>query len=261
MTRAIHRREFLAGMSLLAGASLAARAEAFALWTSGKPPVDVFAAQKAGSLQIKFIPKNAMEGMLQLTNATKQPLDVELPMGFAGAPVLAQFQPGGQGPGQAQGQSVGVGFGQRNQNNGPGNQNNNAFFMSIPPEKTTKLDVELLCLEHGKPNPRPAMAYEIKPIEEYTPRALVREFVRRFAAGFFAHGAAQAAAWHLANDMSWSELAALRVKRYATVVTPEPPKVFTLQELKLAQEIVERVAKAVDEAKKSQSSQSSQSAG
>lgn len=252
MSHPIERRAFLSGLSSLAAAGVAGfspRSEACAPYDIFQTPVSIFAASKSGDVKLSFVPRDATEGKLYVRNLTKRPLNVELPMGFAGMPVLAQFGNGnGNGNGQAQGQTVAGGFGQRNANgNGNGNGNGNNFFMNIAPEKVDKLDLELLCLEYGKPDPRPAMAYEIKPIEAYTARKELLEFVRQFAQGGFLHGPAQAAAWHFANDMSWGELAALKVKRYATVYTPQAPTVFNANELSEARKIVDRVVAAVKE--------------
>ena len=246
MSHSIERRAFLTGLSSLAAAGVAGfapRADACYCYHAFDRPVSIFAASTAGEVKLSFVPRDVTEGKLYVRNLTKRPLNVELPMGLAGMPVLAQFGNGNaNGNGQAQGQTVAGGFGQRNAN---GNGNGNNFFMNIAPEKVGKVDLELLCLEYGKPDPRPAMAYEIKPIEAYTARKELLEFVRQFAQGSFLHGPAQAAAWHFANDMSWGELAALKVKRYATVYTPQAPTVFNDIELSEARKIVDRVVAAV----------------
>ncbi|OHB79919.1 MAG: hypothetical protein A2V98_23200 [Planctomycetes bacterium RBG_16_64_12] len=84
--------------------------------------------------------------------------------------------------------------------------------MNVPPEKVGKLKITTVCLEHGKREPRPAVPYEIKPIEEFTDRAEVHEVCRMLGNGMMPQRAAQVAAWHLANDMSWQELAAKELR-------------------------------------------------
>jgi len=84
-------------------------------------------------------------------------------------------------------------------------------MMNVPPEKVGKLKVPTVCLEHGKDEPRPKVPYEIKPIAEFTDRAEVHEICRMVGNGMNQR-VAQAAAWHLANDMSWRELAGKQLR-------------------------------------------------
>jgi len=85
-------------------------------------------------------------------------------------------------------------------------------MMNVPPEKVGKMKVTTVCLEHGKPEPRAAMKYEIKPIEEFTDRPAVHELCRMLGSGRISQRAAQVAAWHLNNDMSLQQLAAKRIE-------------------------------------------------
>jgi len=81
-------------------------------------------------------------------------------------------------------------------------------FFNVAPEKVGQVKVGLLCLEHGKKDPRPGVAYEIKPITALTSDPAVHELLKQFANDKYNQRAAQAAAWHLNNKMSWEELAA-----------------------------------------------------
>jgi len=112
----------------------------------------------------------------------------------------------------------------RNNNNSGGNQGigggggmmggggMGGGFMNVPPEKVGKLKITTVCLEHGKKEPRAAIPYEIRPIESFTDRAEVHELLRMLGSGRISQRAAQVAAWHLNNDMSFEELAAKQVK-------------------------------------------------
>jgi len=156
-------------------------------------PVDLFQAIDAGQIDAKFIPKDSTQAQVLIANRTKKPLSVRLPEAFAGMPLLKQVGGGGGG------QSVGGGF--------AGGGGGGGFF-NVPAEKTVKLKVACVCLEHGKAEPRPAMPYEIRPISEATTEPAVAELCKLLGAGRVDQRAAQAAAWHLANDMSWQQLAA-----------------------------------------------------
>jgi hypothetical protein len=52
------------------------------------------------------------------------------------------------------------------------------------------------------------MSYELRPISDMTEKPAVAELCKLLGAGQIDQRAAQAAAWHLANEMSWQELAA-----------------------------------------------------
>ena len=181
--------------------------------------VDLFQAMKDGTVAVKYIPENANAANLLIENKTKQPLNVKLPDAFAGVPVLAQFGGGGGqggggqgGGGQAQGGGGGGGMG--------GGQGGGMF--NVAPEKVGQLKLATVCLEHGKPDPTPRMAYEIKPIETVTQKPAVIALLKEFGRGKLNHSAAQAAAWHLNNDMSWQELAGKKIisRKYASGSKP-----------------------------------------
>lgn len=158
-------------------------------------PVDLIDAIDAGQVDAKFIPKDSTQAQVMIANRTKKPLSVRLPEAFAGMPVLKQVGGGGGG------QSVGGGFGGGGAGGGGG-------FFNVPAEKTGKLKVSCVCLEHGKAEPRPAMTYEIRPIREANDDPAVAELCKLLGGGHVDQRAAQAGAWHLASDMSWQELAA-----------------------------------------------------
>ncbi len=151
--------------------------------------VDLFAAMESGDIEVKLIPKDSTTGNVLITNKTKKPLSIRLPDAFAGVPVAAQFGcPGGPGGG---------GFG----GGGGGG------FFNVAPEKVGKIKVVTVCLEHGKDDPNPRIPYELRPIETFTENQKLIEVVKMVARGELDQHSAQAAAWHLANDMSWQTLA------------------------------------------------------
>jgi hypothetical protein len=92
-----------------------------------------------------------------------------------------------------------------------GGGGNNAGFFNVAPEKTGKLTVPCVCLDHGKPDPTPRMAYKIVPGEEYVKQPAVIELLKVFGQGKINHAAVQAATWNMNNDLSWKELANKRI--------------------------------------------------
>ena len=79
--------------------------------------------------------------------------------------------------------------------------------MDYPADKTMQFKVPTVCLEHGKPEPRAAIPYEIRPLDEVTTNEAVRELLTTFGKRGMNQRVAQAAAWHLANGLSWEDLA------------------------------------------------------
>jgi hypothetical protein len=209
-------------------------------------PVDMFAAQKAGDLEVGLIPRDEKRVTLILTNKGDKPLTIRIPDAFAGAPVLAQIgQPVGfpnnnnNNNGRAP-QSVGIG--------GPGAQPfgmNNGFqqngfnapgFMSIPPGKTVKVRLPAVCLEYGKPTPYPHSPYTVVPLDTVTSAEGVKEVVASLGAGQSDQRLAQLAVWHLANGKSWDSLAALKVAKIGRRDIPE----YSPEELAAAQVLAEK---------------------
>jgi hypothetical protein len=182
--------------------------------------VEFFQAMEEGQVDVKFIAKSDRAARILITNKTQQPIDLQLPEAFAGVPVLAQIggggfggggrggAGGGFGGGGGGGQSVGGGFGGGGGGLGGGGLGGGGGVFSIPPEETAKINVPVVCLDHGLKNPSSANKYMIVPAEEHLDRPAVIELLKAFGRGELQHGAAQAAAWHLNSDLSWNELAA-----------------------------------------------------
>jgi hypothetical protein len=216
--------------------------------------VELFSGMKTGEIEVKFIPKDARSANVMIKNLTERPLSIVLPEAFAGLPVLAQFDDfggggggfggdmggGGLGGGGGGGQGMGGGFGGMGMGGGMGGFGGGGFggfgggMFNVAPEKVGKITVRTLCLEHGKDDPTPRMKYTIAPITSLSKDPRVAEVCKMVARGEVPQNAAQAAAWHLTDQLSWRELALKdRVRsRFGHV------KYFTPQELQLAMGIV-----------------------
>ncbi|MCO6455277.1 MAG: hypothetical protein J5I93_08245, partial [Pirellulaceae bacterium] len=112
---------------------------------------------------------------------------------------------GGQGLGGGFGGGGGLGGG--GFGGGGGGFGGGGGVFNIGPEKVGKVKVVTVCLEHGKDEPNPRMKYELKPIESFTDNGVVISLCKLVGTGRVDQQSAQAAAWHLANGMSWQELA------------------------------------------------------
>jgi len=86
-------------------------------------------------------------------------------------------------------------------------------FFNVGPEKVGKIKVNTVCLEHGKKEPNIRVAYTLIPLDSFTDKGDVIQLCKMLGRGEVAQNAAQAAAWHSANGMSWGELASkVRIK-------------------------------------------------
>lgn len=177
--------------------------------------VDMFQAMRAGQIEVKFIPKDAKQATVLIKNKTEKPLTIKLPEAFAAVPVLAQFDAGGLGASStttsSTTQALGGGWG-TGMMGGLGGMGMGGGMWNVPPEKIAQLKVPVVCLEHGKPDPRPAVPYQIKPLEEFTTTAGVREVLQALANGLVSQRVAQIAAWHLQNGLSFQELASKQLR-------------------------------------------------
>lgn len=198
--------------------------------------VEMFAAIESGDIEVRFIPKDAAAATVLIKNKTDKPLEIQLPEAFAGVPVLAQFFPGLCPPDDDDNgrQTVGGGFPGGMMMMGRG-------IFSVGPDKVRRVKVKTVCLEHSKANPNPRIKYEIVGIESFTKNSSVIELCKMLATGELSQNTAQAAAWHLANGLSWQSLAAKdRVRidriRYAK-------KFFTARELTRAKKAVKEAGR------------------
>jgi hypothetical protein len=218
--------------------------------------VELFKGIEEGMLEVKVVPKDAMGGTVFLQNNGDQPLTVEVPQAIVGVQVLKQFGGdmgdfGGGAAGDFGGTDSGAGGGAQAFGGGMGGMGGGMMggggyggggmggmgggFFSIPPEKVVKVPYQSVCLDHGKPEPRPTMTYQLVPVEKYTDNVALQELLARVGTGRIDPQAAQAAAWVLDDGMSWQELAAKKIKRAGGV--PDTPYFSPLQ-LRRAQEAV-----------------------
>lgn len=255
---------FVAPALLLAAPKKAPIAKGSAKLHPNAETVEMFAAMKSGDIDVQLIPKNAEEARVLVKNNTNKPLRIEMPAAFAGVPALAQFGGGGMGGGGMggggmggggnQGMGGGMGGGMMGGGMGGGGMGGGmgggGGFFNVAPEKVGQVKVGLLCLEHGKKDPRPGIPYEIKPITALTSNSAVHELLMQFANDKYNQRAAQAAAWHLNNNMSWQQLAA---KKIPHLNRPSEPY-FTRSELEAAMRIAEDAKSLAEQNKKSQPS-------
>ena len=192
--------------------------------------VELFQGMQDGVIETKIIVRNDHEARIFFTNKTKQPLAIQLPEAFAAVPALAQF--GGAGGGGQGGGGFGGGGGGGQQSTGGGlggGGGGGGGVFSIPPDETERIDVAVLCLDHGLRDPSSSKPYVMVPADQHIDRPEVIALLSAFGHGQLHHGAAQAAVWHLNNDLSWNFLAA---KQQGTRRNFNRPPYFSADEIR-----------------------------
>jgi hypothetical protein len=232
--------------------------------------VELFAAMEAGDVEVKLIPKDAKQGNVLITNKTDKPLKIQLPEAFAGVPALAQFGGGGFGGGGMGGmggggmggmgmggmggggnQGLGGGMGGMGGmgGGGMGGMGGGGFggggfgggFFNLAPEKTGKIKVTTVCLEHGKNDPNPRIPYKIVPLDKFNNDPKVYEVCAMLGRGEIDQASAQAAAWHFTDEMSFQELVAkIGVKHLNGSTEPFFAPQNVLRAVQIAQEAQRR---------------------
>ncbi|MFZ4733229.1 MAG: hypothetical protein ACOYK7_11885 [Pirellulales bacterium] len=214
----------------------------------------VLEAEAGGLVKVSYIPNDSRSAQIIVQNLSNKPLSLRLPNAFVGVPVLAQMGMGGMGGGGMGGGGGGFGGGgmQTSGGGGFGNQGMNGGggmggmgggmapggAFSIPPEKTKVIRVNTVCLEYGKHEPVSRVPYRMQALESFSTDPRLAQVLGTLGRGEIAQKVAQAAAWHLANGLSWEQLAAERIDR---IGRPDEAY-FQPAELLAAHQLVARIA-------------------
>lgn len=236
--------------------------------------VEMFAAMDAGALSVRVVAHDSKGGNMFFENLSGKPLTVNLPEAVTIVHVLKQFGGGGFGGGGGGlggqqggfggqqggfggGQSGGGGFGGQQGGFGGGGGigqqgGGGGGFFSIPPERVAQVPYQSVCLNYGKPDPSPRMTYKPVRLEEYTDDKVLQETLRIFGTGRLDQVAAQAAAWHLTDKLSWEKLSSLKEYTLPGVYTSQVPT-FSAAQLQTAQQLVHVAAQRAEERAKIES--------
>ena len=240
-------RSFTAALGLITLSLAAAVANARDAGTSSRQPAkrapvevhDVLDAEAAGLVTVKFIPNDSRSAQVLVTNKSGKPLTLRMPPAYAGVPVLGQMGPGGMGGGMGGmggmgGGMGGLGGGQAMGGGGMGGMGGMGGGMggmgggmggmgggmgmpggafSVPPEKTKVMRITTVCLEHGKKEPSSRMAYKLVALDTFSTDPKLAALITSLGRGEISQKVAQAATWHVANGLSWEELAAKKIDR------------------------------------------------
>lgn len=182
---------------------------------------DWFEAMDSGDLEVKIILRDSTRGNVLIKNTTDEELVVRLPATFAAIPVVGQFGGGGIGGGGGGLGGGGLGGGGGGQQAGGGGLGGGGGgglgggglggggggFQRIAPQKGRRLPVQIVCLEHGKKDPHPKIPYKMVPLEEFSGDQRIAAVCQKLGNGEVTQKTAQAASWHIMDNLSWQELA------------------------------------------------------
>lgn len=224
--------------------------------SSSTSAIDLFKAIDNGDLDVKIIPHDSTKAQVIVKNNTDQPLTVKLPDAFVATPVLAQQPANNNGFGGNNNRSTSSSSNNNNKNQsvggGMGGGGYGGGMFDIPPERVVKMQVPVVCLEYGKSEPNAHVPYKMEPADKYTSDGEVQAVCKLLGEGKLDQRAAQAAAWHVANHMSWDDLA--NMKTFPHFPQYSRPY-FSQSELHEAVVIVDQAIKLAD-AKKTDGSKS-----
>ncbi|MDO5581571.1 MAG: hypothetical protein Q4G69_10585 [Planctomycetia bacterium] len=238
--------------------------------------VGLFSAMEQGQVDVKLTLQNSKSCTIRIKNKGEKALRIEMPSTFAASPVLAQLglvdtynritnaaasdDRGGGGynafgagysPPNAGGsnyQSVGGGSGKSS--SGGGGKSGGAFF--IAPEKSVFEKVRIVCLEHGKKDPRPSVEYQIMPLDRFTKNKTTQVLCQMLGDPNVDHYSIQAAVWNEENNISFNELARKTTEEMGTNVKHS---YFTASQLQTGMNILTFAREKAKKLKKAENEQ------
>ena len=216
----------------------------------GAQEVDLFQAIADDQIEVGVIQGNMKGGKLFVKNKTDKPLTVRMPKAIGTRPVMGQDMGMGGGQNQLMGGNMGMG-GMGMGGMGMGGMGMGGM-MNVPAEEVQAVKFQSLCLEHGKPEPKASIPYEVCKIEECTQKPEVIAVVESLHN--LNQRSAQLAAWHLNNGVSVEELASETVLHVNGVRTTN----FSPEEVAQAVQII-RQARAYAAAHSAPAEESSSS--
>ena len=108
------------------------------------------------------------------------------------------------------------------------------------------LQFNSVCLEHGKPEPTSSSRYKLVPVSQVSQDPVLYELLTVVSTGKVDSQAAQAAAWHLTDNMSFQQLAAKSVTHLGG---QQPTPYFSLAQLQGAQQLLGLSTRKAEERK------------
>jgi hypothetical protein len=180
--------------------------------------VDLLGGRNAGDLDVVARGHGQDRVHLSIRNRSSHRLNVVIPPGLVAASTVGQ--PGGGAAGRLQ--SMGLGsvsnrdgaFGEFRGTTGPSGlqsiaARNEAIAsqVTVPMGETVELNLPGVCLNYGLPSPTPRNTFRLVDVNEYSSNPRVRRALRSLATYGTSHGVAQAAMWHVCNELPFETMA------------------------------------------------------
>jgi len=204
--------------------------------------VKLLEADRQGEIETRWIAFSSAEGRLIITNKTDKPLKVLVPSDMTAEHMVPAESKGG--PGRAQTLGIGPHAGKGYQQNGFFNDGPDAAFFYVPAGKSARADLPSVCLEYGRPDPSKNKRYVLRAVVAFTNPAPIVAFLKAWHAQRFSQNVAQAAAWRLADGLSWEKLASLRSIGVGPFAVGEP--MFPQRDLNAAKQVAEDATAEAD---------------
>lgn len=115
-----------------------------------------------------------------------------------------------------------------------------AAGLVVMPGKSRSVRVPTVCLQHGRPEPSQRVAYKLVTLESHSKDPRLAAVLEALARGEIPQKVAQAAAWHIANGLTWERLASEKIDHAGG--DPDEP-FFAGWELQAAFRVVEAATK------------------
>lgn len=173
--------------------------------------VCLYDAMEAEQVLVRFIAVNGGKSNVIITSLADESLDIRLPVAVVAVPVARE---GDESPNGKRGrsdflrlesQAVGGAI-LMNGRNSKLSSDGSSALLRLAPKKTRRLTATTVGLEFGKAVPNARVEYKLVRPESKVDDPRLMELFRQLGSNQIHRFIGQAVAWHLTDEMSWSDL-------------------------------------------------------
>ena len=180
---------------------------------------DILTLIAEGKVSAQLTAHGAYRLSMRIKNLTDEPLEIDFPPGlvadaFAQNQLLSQVQSGSSSSsGSSAGSQPGTPPSNRSGSGGSSGSSGSQGMAMLQTSKNRadagqalQLTFRTACMNFGVPEPKPTSRLFLKRVEDYTPNPDLQIAVKQIAEQKVETSIAQAAIWHLSNNLSWEKL-------------------------------------------------------
>lgn len=173
--------------------------------------VCLYDAMEAEQVLVRFIAVNGGKSNVIITNLTDEPLDIRLPNAVVAVPAVNDIDESTNGKrGRSESlkvetQAVGGAF-LMNGRDSKSAADGSSASLRLAPKKARRLTATTVGLEFGKAVPSARVEYKLVRPESKVDDPRLMELFRQLGSNQVHPFIGQAVAWHLTDDMTWSDL-------------------------------------------------------